>query len=244
MNSRSIKSKIKHVSSADSWQAPNWVEGYKNLKLPNYRKARILSSILLFDFCFLISIFLVTGCAEPNDKEPLATKIEQLTKENTQQQHQIKQFSSENKELKDQIQVLSGLPENVRLESLDRLERIKIGRFTGFFDKNNDGKKEKLIVYIQPIDEQGDIIKAAGAVEVQLWDLNRTDDKALLGQWKIGPEDLKKLWFATVVTSNYRLTFDVGDIIENLQEPLTVKVTFTDYMTGKVFTEQKVIKAP
>jgi len=28
-----------------------------------------------------------------------------------------------------------------------------------------------------------------------------------------------------------------------MEEPLTVKVTFTDYMTGKVFKEQKVIKA-
>jgi hypothetical protein len=66
----------------------------------------------------------------------------------------------------------------------------------------------------------------------------------MLGQWKVETDELKKVWFKTLVTINYRLTFDVADIVETLEEPLTVKVTFTDYLTGKVFNEQKVIKAP
>ena len=216
----------------------------KKSELPNHRKAITTSSILHLAFCFLIFLLLVTGCATPNDKESLAAKMEQLTQENKQFQEQFEQSNAENKQLKDQIQVLSGLPDNVSLENLNRIERVKIGRYTGFFDKDNDGKKEKLIVYIQPVDEQGDTIKVTGAVDVQLWDLNKTNGQALLGQWKVEPDELKKLWFATLVTINYRLTFDVTDIVESLEEQLTVKVTFTDYMTGKVFKEQKVIKAP
>jgi len=200
------------------------------------RKSSVLSIVLC--------ILLLAGCANPKVKESPATKIEQLTQENTQLTEQVEKLTSQNKELKNQVQVLSGLPENVKLESIDRLESIRIGRYTGFFDKNNDGKKETLIVYIQPIDKQGDIIKEFGSAEVQLWDLNKPENKALLGQWKVGPDEMKKLWFATVVTSNYRLTFNVADIIDNLQEPLTVRVTFTDYPTGKVFTAQKVIEAP
>jgi cell division protein FtsB len=217
---------------------------YIKSELWNHRKAIMTSSILLFAFSFLIFLLLVTGCASSNDKELLTTQIKQLMQENTQLQGQVKQYNSENKELKGQIQVLSALPEGVKLENLSRIEKVNISRYTGFYDKDNDGKKEKLIVYIQPIDEQGDIIKAPGAVEVQLWDLNKTDGKAMLGKWNVEPEELKKLWFATIVTINYRLTFDVADIVGNLEEPLTVKVTFTDYLTGKVFTEQKVIKAP
>jgi len=217
---------------------------YKKSKFPNHRKATMTSLILHFAFCFLIFLLLVTGCATPNDKESPAAKIEQLTQENTQLQKQIEQSNTENKQLKDRIQVLSGLPENVRLENLNRLETVKIGRYTGFFDKDNDGKKEKLIVYIQPADEQGDTIKATGTVDVQLWDLNKTNGQAMLGQWKVEASELKELWFATIVTINYRLTFDVTDIVESQEESLTVKVTFTDYMTGKVFEEQKVIKAP
>ena len=38
------------------------------------------------------------------------------------------------------------------------------------------------------------------------------------------------------------MTFDVGDVVDKFESPLTVKMTLTDYMTGKVFKEQKVIK--
>jgi outer membrane murein-binding lipoprotein Lpp len=192
----------------------------------------------------LLTLFLVAGCANPKEKEVLTAQIRQLTQENTQLQKQVEQCDSENKGLKDQIQALSELPENVRFENLNRLEKIKIGRYTGFFDKDDDGKKEKLIVYIHPTDEQGNALKAAGAVEVQLWDLNKTNGQAMLGQWKIEPDELKKLWLETLVSIYYRLTFDVADVVENLKEPPTVKVTFTDYLTGKVFKEQKAIKAP
>jgi cell division protein FtsB len=213
-------------------------------KLPKQRKALMTLSILHFTFCILIFFTLVTGCAKPEEKESIAVQIEQLTQEKSELQKQIEQSEKENEQLKQQIQVLSGLPENVKLENLNRLENIKIGRYTGFFDKDDDGKKEKLIVYVQPTDQQGDALKAIGTAEVQLWDLNKTNGQAMLGQWKVEPDELKKLWFETLVSIYYRLTFDVADIVESLEESPTVKVTFTDYLTGKVFNEQKVIKAP
>lgn len=213
-------------------------------KLLNHSKTMIASSILNFAFCIFIFLILVTSCANTNEKETHAGQIEQLTQEKTQLQKQIEQSEKENEQLKQQLQVLSGLPENVRLENLNRLKNIKIGRYTGFFDKDDDGRKEKLIVYIQPTDEQGDGLKAVGSAEVQLWDLNKTNGQAMLGQWKVEPDELKKLWFETLVSIYYRLTFDVSDAVESLEEPPTVKVTFTDYLTGRVFNEQKVIKAP
>ncbi len=199
-------------------------------------------------FCLLSSVLCLlsfaAGCENANSiRTPLVEQIGNLTEQKKQLENQLQQTRAENKQLTKQMHVLSGLPEEIKGENLYRLEKIKIGKYTGFFDKDDDGTKEKLIVYIQPIDEEGDIIKATGAVEVQLWDLDSSEaNQALLGQWHVEPGELKKLWFATLVTINYRLTFDIADKVKSFDESLTVKVTFTDYLSGKVFKEQKVIK--
>jgi len=180
------------------------------------------------------------GC-ENGGKPSVTEQIDALREEKSQLAYELERAESKNEQLERQIEVLSGLPEN-KLEGLYELQRVKVTRYTNLYDKDKDGQYEKLIVYIQPIDEEGDIVKATGAVDVQLWDLNREQDEALVGQWHVGPEELKELWFATIIITNYRLTFDVADKIEEFKEPLTVKVTFTDYLSGKVFKEQRVIK--
>ena len=186
---------------------------------------------------------ILAGCENGGRKKiSLANQVERLSQENAQLTSQIEQSKTENKELKEQVRVLSGVRAEVKLEDIHTLQKIKIHRYTGFYDKDKDGKKEKLIVYIQPMDRQGDIIKAPGVVDVQLWDLNKNAGQALLGQWHVGPDELKEIWFSTLMGANYRLMFDIAGKVDDFEEPLTVKVTFTDYLTGKVFKEQRVIK--
>jgi len=199
-------------------------------------------------FCFLSSVLCLlsfaAGCENANDiRTPLVEQIGKLTEQKKLLDNQLERSKTENEQLKKQMHVLSSLPEHLKGENLYRLQTIEIGKYTGFFDKDEDGTKEKLIVYIQPIDEEGDIIKATGTVDVQLWNLDSLEvNQAMLGQWHVEPGELKKLWFATLITINYRLTFDIADKVKSFDEPLTVKVTFTDYLSGKVFKEQKVIK--
>ncbi|MGA1979005.1 MAG: hypothetical protein ABSG99_00350 [Sedimentisphaerales bacterium] len=195
-------------------------------------------------FCLLFSVFCLfaAGCENGGNKSTMAKEISTLKEEKAELKSQIEQSKSEAEQLKNQVQVLSNLPPEVRLEDLYDLQKIKITRYTNLYDKDKDGKKETLLVYIQPIDEQGDIIKATGAVDVELWDLNKEAGQAQLGQWHVPPAELKKLWFATLMTINYRLTFDVADKITGDEKELVVKVTFTDYPSGKVFKEQKIIR--
>jgi hypothetical protein len=178
------------------------------------------------------------GCQSNN----LAKEVKTLRQQKTELETQIEQSKAETEQLKNQVRVLSELPADVRLEDLYDLQKIKITRYTNLYDKDNDGKKEELLVYIQPIDEQGDIVKATGAVDVELWNLNKNDGQAKLGQWNVSTDQLKKLWCATLITINYRLPFDVTDKITGEEKSLIVKVTFTDYLTGKVFKEQKIIR--
>ena len=201
-------------------------------------KTKKLKQYAIWFACLIIA---AAGCESGNND---AEQISTLRRENKQLTRQLDQSELQNKQLNKQLQTLAGRPDEARLENLYNLQAVKVGRYTNLYDKDKDGQKEKLIVYIQPMDEQGDIVKATGAVDVQLWDLDKAGSEALLDEWRVESNELKEFWFATLITINYRLTFDVTDIVENLEEQLTVKVTFTDYMTGKVFKEQKVIKAP
>ena len=194
--------------------------------------------------CFLTITFLMVflvGCESTKKIESLNQQISQLSEEKAELIKQINNINSENKELAKQNQTLSELPENVKGENLYQLASVDINRFSGFSDENEDGEKDTLVVYIQPIDENGDKFKAPGAVEVELWNLNNSEDQALLHRWSVGFEDLKKKWVALLVI-NYRLAFDITQIVENFDEPLNLKIKFTDYLSGKIFYDQKVIQ--
>ncbi|MHC4890219.1 MAG: hypothetical protein ACYTEO_12240 [Planctomycetota bacterium] len=214
-----------------------------NVECRNSKFAARCSAVVPVLLCSCALMHFVAGCQNADKRPALTEEINALRREKRDLARQIEKAKLENKDLKKQIQVLSGLPSGVKPESLYRLQSIKITKYTDFYDKDKDGKKEKLIVYIQPIDEDGDIIKAVGAVDVRLQDPNSPQaNQPPLGQWHVEPTALTKLWFAGFITVNYKLTFDVSDKINEYEEPLTVNVTFTDYLTGKVFKEEKIIR--
>lgn len=152
----------------------------------------------------------------------------------------VQQHQAEIEQLRAQIRSLSALPKD-RSDNPYEVMILRIAKISNFFDKDSDGRQEKLVVYVQPVDAEGDVVKAAGTVAVQLWNLNKPNGEALLGQWQVEPAALRKLWF-NAFTTGYRLTFDRPEGLETLSEPLTVKVTFTDYLTGETFRDQQVIE--
>ena len=199
-----------------------------------------LAAVLL---CSCALMYFAAGCESPAiSKNPLAEQVDTLTQDKRELTRQIEQLESKNKALQKQITTLHGLPDDAKLKDLCDVQRVKITKYTNLFDKDKDGKKETLIVYIQPIDQDGDIVKVAGAVDVRLLNLDKDKDPELLAKWRVTPPQLRKLWFNALFKTHYRLTFDVSDKVDSFEKPLTIMVTFTDYLTGKVFEEQKLIK--
>ncbi len=186
-------------------------------------------------------LILVCGC-DNGGRRSFRDEFETLSRERTELKKQVEQLQSENEQLAGRVVQLAAMSPEARLEDLPDLDRIELGRRTGLHDKDGDGRKEKLLVYVRPYDKTADRVKAAGKVQVQLWDLNTDADQALLGQWEVGGAELKQLWASTFLTNYYKLTFDVGELLTGDEGELTLNVTFTDYIGGKVLYAQKVIK--
>jgi hypothetical protein len=194
------------------------------------------------------SLTLAIGCSsEPAKKSAEEKQIQKLTEEKTDLQNQLERLRAENSQLLKQEETLSKLPGQNRAEGIYHVKSLKIGSYTNIYDDDKPpgaAGKKKLVVYVEPIDETGDVIKAGGTIEVQLWDLSKKENEARLALWQVSPEELKKLWLSGIFSSGYRLSFDVAGIVDKFDRPLTVKVNFTDYLWGRQFTEQFIIKPP
>lgn len=196
--------------------------------------------------CLLFSVFclyLVAGCESARtQKNPLAEQVEMLTGDKKEMMRQIEHLESENKSLQKQINTLHSLPDDLKLKDIYEVQSVRITKYTNLYDKDNDGKSELLIVYLQPVDQDGDIIKVPADVHVQLLEINKDKDPVVLGKWHLTPEQLKKTWFNSFMKTHYRLNFDITGRVDTYEKPLTVMVTFTDCLTGKVFEVQTLIK--
>jgi hypothetical protein len=151
-------------------------------------------------------------------------------------------LAKENETLRQQVETLSALDKDTRLKQLDTLVTINLGKRTGLYDKNNDRRKDALLVYLEPIDTQQDYIKAIGTVQVELWNLSNPAKQAKLTEWVLEPAELQKHWAGNVFSAYYRLPLNLEGAVTGTEKELTVKVTFTDLFSGKVLTAQKVIK--
>jgi len=200
----------------------------------------MLMTHLKFQFALAFSVMLLlAGCgAESN---VLWKDVEQLKQENTDLSLKVQSLQSENTQLTEQVSTLTGLKKETRLQALDTLETIHITKRSGLYDLNEDGTKETLAVYLEPRDTAQDTVKAAGTVHVELWNLNADPERARIADWTLEPQQLQTLWGGTIFASYYRLAFDISDILSTPPTELTVKVTFTDYLSGKVMGDQLVI---
>ncbi len=202
------------------------------------------SAASLFGLCrFIIALaaFAITGCGSPS-----AANIE-LRKQNQELQSQVQRLQRQHegdiatiRSCERDHPTVPSLPED-RLEKLFTTHGLALGKMSGGDDwdpqrPGDDGLK----VYIVPIDEDGDAIKAAGVFRVEAFDL---DDpaKPLIGTWNFDLKATRDRFYNHLTLYTYVL--ECPWQTKPAHENLTVKVTFTDELTAREFTAQKEVKA-
>jgi len=138
-----------------------------------------------------------------------------------------------------QIATLQALGEK-RLEQLYTIKRIRLGKSTGGADTDAKPGDDAVKVVIEPIDQHGSVIKTAGMVKVQIFDLAAPKATNLLAESSHDPNTVTKHWVSGFMGGYFTFTCPLPAPPDHSE--LTVRAEFVEYLTGKTFTTQKVIK--
>ena len=188
----------------------------------------------------LVSALLTVGCGSPDkaniqlrkDKQELERKLGEMK---LQHDAAIARISAYEKNT-GTVETLPG----ERLDQLFTVHKIDLGNLTGGADTDlKSPGDEALKVYLVPMDESGDPIKASGHVTVELFDLSRSGDNRI-GAWEYDPKQLKETWRSFFRLNGFVMTCPWQTKPE--RGGLAVRVTFRDLLTGRTFEKLKDIQ--
>jgi hypothetical protein len=142
--------------------------------------------------------------------------------------------------LQDRNGVLPTLPRD-RLAKLFTTHGLKLGKLTGGADLDpKTPGDEGLKVYVTPIDETGDALKAAGAFKVEAFDTSRGSGEKI-GEWSFDVDASRKMWSSVLGRHNYVLTCP-WQKTKPAGGNLHLKITFVDELTQAKFEKTTDVK--
>jgi hypothetical protein len=191
----------------------------------------------------VLSLCLVaTGC-NGGGADARITQIQQLQDKSEQQARLLAQKDEQLATQAKRIQELQGLTAERAIDNLVQVANIEIDRLSGGYDDNHDGVDEGVVVYLRLLDRDGDAIKAIGSARVRLFDLARPEGSQLVGESSLDAAAMRPLWFGRLLTYHYTIKVPwSGGAKRADHKSITVVVDFTDLLTGKTFTAQKVVE--
>jgi hypothetical protein len=137
----------------------------------------------------------------------------------------------------EQIQTLQGLGGPDRLGNLFRVTHIHLARYTGGVDTDGKPGHDAVKVFLEPRDEDGHTLKAAGHVEIRLYDLAADANGLVIGQCEFPVETLGEHFSGGFGVYHFR--FYCPWTRRPKTDKVTVWVRFVDYLTGKAHTAQR-----
>ena len=190
-----------------------------------------LTALLLFGW----------GCGSPSKVNiELRKRIQALEAENAalREQHAADQRVIAG--LRDRQGTLPTLPAS-RLAELFTTHGIQFGRLTGGADLDpSKPGDEGIAVYVVPVDETGDKLKAAGSFDVEAFDLDEPQSP-FVGRWHFDVWQARQAWTNVLLEYDYVLMCPWQKVVPR-HPNLTVKVRFLDALTQTPFTAQRVVR--
>lgn len=182
-----------------------------------------------------IAAVILAGCvSQSKPSADLLVRNSRLESELRQARQTIDVQQGAIKELQAQADTLSELGSDDRLEHLFQVDKISLGRYTGGTKLDDEPGDDGVRVYLTPQDADGRTVTAAGSVEIEVFDL-AVKDEPLLMTYSFDVAQAKEHWQSGALANHYNFTCPWKENPPAGDE-VTIRVTFTDYLTGKTLT--------
>ena len=180
------------------------------------------------------------GCAsQPSDTIDWGARLDQARERIDRLQRGIERLRDENHDLQSRVETLQAI-EGKRIDLLYRAQRVQIGRHSGPLNQDDTPADEAVQVFIQPIDQHGSVIKAAGEITIELYALDAPPEANRVYRRTYTVQEAAELWSSGLLSYHYSVECPLPDDLAC--DEITIRVKFVDYLTGKTLSAQKVVE--
>ncbi|MCI0366190.1 MAG: hypothetical protein L0219_20205, partial [Phycisphaerales bacterium] len=146
-----------------------------------------------------------TSCS--NTKE-VSNANNELRMKNVELQSQVDDLSRRNKELQIELErssaVPSTLPEDIRANT-PHVTAIKIDGISHVRDSDNDGRPDRLVIYLQPTDGRGRFTQLVGSVSVNAALVPADGEAQTVGRVTLNPAEIRDAYRSTITGIHYTI---------------------------------------
>lgn len=194
----------------------------------------------------------ITGCAARGNIESLEahvreqeTQLADLRRQLVDAQSEIELYRSEAQSLRTQLSS-DGQRTLVAEQAavLHRTDQVKFNTLlTSGFDSDGEPGDEQLSVLLMPTDEEGDLVKLVGAIELELFDMSLPAEQQRIGDWSFSAEEAREHWHRGFLSAGYLFHLDWQQLPISRELTLHGRFVAPD---GRVFntTAQVKVKPP
>lgn len=119
------------------------------------------------------------------------------------------------------------------------LAALKFARYTGPIDTNGDGADDRVMLYLQPVDQLGRTRIVAARLNVQAVSLRADMPPQVLADRTYEPPEFDQRWRTGLTGDHYSVEVDLPADLAGDVKSLTVQLTLTEAGTGVVVEAQE-----
>jgi len=181
----------------------------------------------------------VAGCWSPGPTE-LNRRIKQLEEAVADRDRQLAALQTTIDEQRKRINEIRAFkPED--LERTFYPEKIVIASLSGGDDYDGQPGDDGITVHLRPVDRDGDAVKVAGDIRIELYDLANPPDQNLVGVYEVPVDRVREHWYGKLATYHYTIRCPWPKDPPRHDE-ITIRAVFRDYLTQRVMTAQSVCR--